>query len=286
MDWNQILSLFVPAGVSPLSYLIALAITFGVVLALGLVGRYVFGEHSTLHSSVSSTLGIVFIYALVVLIHTTGIQLGFVVSPLPFIQISGDQLTFFNWFAWDFVEICGEVLNMVILAFVVNLIDRWMVVGKTFWTWLLFRILSVILGVVLYSVVMGLLGQYLPEGLLTWAPVILLGLLVLSLMVGALKFIVGALLLTVNPLIALLYTFFFATLVGKMISKAMLTTLMIGAMVFGINYLGIQSIPIGWNGLTTYIPLMIVLALLWYLIGKVMVAAGKPVKSDKKKVEK
>ena len=52
----------------------------------------------------------------------------------------------------------------------------------------------------------------------------LLALLVLLLLVGALKLIVGAVLATVNPLIGAFYTFFFATLAGKALSKAILTT--------------------------------------------------------------
>ena len=41
---------------------------------------------------------------------------------------------------------------------------------------------------------------------------ILLGLLILLLLVGALKIVIGALLATVNPRIGAFYTFFFATI--------------------------------------------------------------------------
>ena len=79
----------------------------------------------------------------------------------------------------------------------------------------------------LHLIVTQLFTTYLPQGLVTYAPTILLALLVLLLLVGALKIVVGAILATVNPLIGAFYTFFFATIVGKALSKAMLTALLL-----------------------------------------------------------
>ena len=134
--------------------------------------------------------------------------------------------------------------------------------------WFFFRALSVALGAVAFTVIMGVLNHFLPEGLLTWAPVILLGILVLSLALGALKLLVGALIATVNPMLAVLYTFFFASVLGKMVTKAILTTLVMCAMVYALNYFGIFSIFIGTGVLVAYIPLLVALLILWFIIGK------------------
>lgn len=246
-----------------------LVLTVGTII-LGLIGRYAFGKKSILHGSVSSVIGILFIYALVIVLHSTGVQLGFMLSPLPFINLDGEYLTLFTFEGKDYVPICGELLNMIILAFAVNAIDRIMPTGKKLFGWLIYRSLSVILGVLAFTLLMGIVNHFLPEGLLTWAPVILLGLLILSLLLGALKVVVGAVLTTVNPLLAVFYTFFFASVIGKMVSKAMLTTLIMAALVYALNYFGIITIYIGTAVLTAYIPLLIVLLVLWYIIGKVM----------------
>ena len=239
-------------------------------LVFGFIGRFVFGKKSVLNQSISSGIGILFIYAITVVIHSYGLNLKLLISPLPFVQISGEYLSIFYLIGADYVAICGEVLNMVILSFLVNLVNSWTPTGKNLFTWLIFRVISVALGMVLFAIVNRLLTTFLPEGLLTWAPVILLALLVIMLLAGALKGLVGAALATANPLIGFLYTFFFATLVGKMLSKAMLTTLLLGGLVYALNYFGVVTVAIGTAVLIAYLPLLIILLVLWYLIGKLL----------------
>lgn len=239
-------------------------------LVLGFLGRLVFGKKSVLNQSVSSTIGILFIYAVTIVIYSYGIDLKFLVSPLPFVTISGEYLSLFNLMGADYVAICGQLLDTVILAFLVNLVNSWMPKGKKLLGWLFFRCLSVVIAMLLYAIVNNLLTAFLPDGLLVWAPVILLGLLVVMLLVGALKFVVGAVLTTVNPLIAFLYTFFFANVVGKMLSKAMLTALLVSCLVYALNYIGVAGIFIGAAALAAYIPLLIVLLVLWYVIGHLL----------------
>ena len=245
-------------------------ILLGAFLLISALGRLLFGKKSVLNQSISSVIGILFIYAVTVVIHSYGVDLKFVISPLPFVSISEDYLTLFHIPNADYVSLCNELLNAVILAFLANLVNSWLPKGKNVFTWLLCRCCSVALAMVFFAFFNAVLHAYLPEGLLTWAPVILLGLLVVMLAVGALKFLVGALLTTVNPLIAFLYTFFFANIVGKMLSKAMLTTLLMAGMILALNEFGIVSVFIGVSALPAYIPLLIGLLVLWFIIGHLL----------------
>ena len=122
----------------------------------------------------------------------------------------------------------------------------------------------------LHLVVTGLLTTYLPEGLVTYAPTILLGLLVLLLATGALKFLVGLVLTSVNPLIAALYTFFFANVIGKQITRAVLTTALLSGLVILLNFLGCGAIYIASAVLITYIPFVILLIAAWYVVTKAL----------------
>ncbi|MBE6934231.1 MAG: hypothetical protein E7462_04175 [Ruminococcaceae bacterium] len=252
------------------SFLIMAAVLTVGSLVFGFIGRFVFGKKSVLNQSVSSAIGILFIYAVTVTIHSFGLDLKFLVSPLPFVTIAGDSLIISNFTGVDYTVICNEVLNMVILAFLANLANSWLPTGKRLISWLLFRILSVASGMIMFAIVNYLLTTFLPEGLLTWAPVILLCLLGAMLLLGALKGIVGALLTTVSPVIGLLYTFFFATVVGKMISRAVLTTLIMTALIYALNFFEIFAVAIGAAVLVTYLPLMILLLALWYIVGKLL----------------
>lgn len=248
---------------------LALVLTIG-SLVFGSIGRFAFGKKSILNQSVSSAIGILFIYAVTVVIHSYGLNLQFLASPLPFVTISDEWLGIFPIAQSDYVAICGELLNMIILAFLVNIVNQWMPQGKKLFGWFLFRVISVALGMVAFAGANYLLTLFLPEGLLTWAPVILLGLLVIMLLVGALKGLVGAALVTVNPLIGFLYTFFFANIVGKMLTRAMLTTLLLSALVYGLNYLGVAGLAIGAAVLVAYIPMLLLLLVLWFIVGKLL----------------
>ena len=249
--------------------ILALVMTVG-SLIFGFIGRFAFGKKSVLNQSVSSAIGILFIYAVTVVIHSYGLNLKFLVSPLPFVTISDEWMGIFSIAGSNYVTICGEVLNMIILAFLVNIVNRWMPQGKKILSWLFFRVVSVALGMVAFAAANYFLNMFLPQGLLTWAPVILLGLLIIMLLVGALKGLVGAVLVTVNPLIGFLYTFFFANVVGKMLTRAMLTTLLLGGLVYALNYLGVVGVAIGTAVLVAYIPMLLLLLVLWFIVGKLL----------------
>jgi len=239
-------------------------------LVLGFIGRLIFGKKSVLNQSVSSAIGILFIYAVTIVIYSNGINLKLLMSPLPFITLSDDHLYLYSFLSSDYVTASGQLLNMIVLSFLVNLVNSWLPKGKKLFTWLFFRCLSVVMAMLMHTLVNVVLNAFLPEGLLTWAPVILLGLLLLMLATGALKFVVGALIGSVNPVIGLLYTFFFSTVIGKQLSKAMLTTALIFGMVAGLNYIGVTAIYIGSAALVAYIPLILVLLVLWYVIGHLL----------------
>ena len=269
-DFMNLLQSWVPDNFNMESFLTAGLILTVAFLAVSLLGRLFFGKKSVLNQSVSSAIGILFIYAVTIVIYTYGINLKILIFLLPFITLSEDYLKLFSFVHADYVLICGELLSTVILAFLVNIVNSWLPTGKKLFGWLFFRCLSVAIGMLLYALVNSILLSFLPEGFITWAPVILLGLLVLMLAVGALKLLVGAILSTVNPLIGFLYTFFFANAIGKQLSKAMLTTLLIAGLVYALNYFGILSIFIGSAALAAYIPLLVVLLVIWYIVGRLL----------------
>lgn len=250
-------------------FLKAVGMLIGALLVLAVLGRFVFGKRSVLCRAVSSVIGILFIYVITVLLGDAGDQFQKFIAPLPFVTIENDSMVLFNFQA-DYTVVCTQVLSMIILSFLMNLADGWLPTGKHIISWVFFRCLGVVIALVLHLVVTGLLTSYLPEGLVTYAPVILLAILVLMLLTGALKFLVGLILTTVNPLIAALYTFFFANVVGKQITKAMLTTAILAGLVWFLQKIGVVAISIAAAALAAYIPLIILLVVLWYIVGKLL----------------
>lgn len=237
---------------------------------LGLVGRVIFGKRSGLNHAVSAAVGILFIYAASVALYSAGAEFRATLSPLPFVEFQGDNLVIFSFAGADFPAICSNILSMIILAFLINLVDTWLPDGKGLFSWLFFRCLTVAVGMLLHLAAIAILYYFVPEGIWTYAPAVLLGILVVTLAVGALKLLVGVAIASVNPIIGALYTFFFATLVGKELSKAILTTGLLCALVYALNSIGVTVISIASAALIAYLPLLIILAIVWYLVHQVL----------------
>lgn len=239
-------------------------------LICGLLGRFIFGKKSGVSSAVSSAIGIIFICAVTVVLRSFGMRYDTWIVPIPFVSMDRDSLTLFDFFSAHYSVNCSQVLSMIILAFLIGLIDGWLPKNKNIFGWLFFRCLTVVISYLLHLGITWLFTAYLPDAIVTYAPVILLALLVLMLLTGALKIVVGALVATVNPVIGALYTFFFANIIGKQISKAVLTTVILSGLVILLRYLGVAVVSIASAALVAYIPFLILLVILWYVANQVL----------------
>ena len=241
-----------------------------VTVFMGLLGRVIFGTRSDLNHAVSSAMGILFVYILTIVIYCFNPgDIARYLAPLPFVTFSGSVMQVFSFHS-GFSAVCSQVLSMVVLAFLVNLLDTIIPKGKKISSWYLLRLLSVILALVLHTAASWAIHTYLPEMLVQYAPVILVLILLAMLLLGAAKFLLGAVLTVTNPLLGALYTFFFANIIGKQLSKSVLTTLLLCAVVYLMEHFGYVSVLIATAALAAYIPLILVLLVLWYLIGHVL----------------
>ena len=265
---ESIVSYFANIGVDFWSFLKLAGILLLGALLLSCVTRFIFRKQTLLGHAVSSSIAIIFIYVVMVLILTTLPQLRFLVTPLPFASISQEAIRFFSFEGASYTTIAAELLGMIILSFLVNLADTWLPRGKNILSWTFWRLLTVAIGFLLHYAITWLFNRYLPYGIVTYAPVILLGILLIMLLTGALRFLLGVILATVNPLIAALYTFFFATVVGKQVTKAVLTTAILSGVIVLLQKLGISTLSLMAGALAAYIPFGLVLILVWYMISR------------------
>ena len=240
-------------------------------LILGVMGRLVLGKRSSLNLSVSSAMGILFIYALTVVIYTFHPwKLACLLSPLPFATFSGEYLILLPITDVQFPALCTQVLSLILLAFLVNLVGTFAPTGRNVFTWLLLRLLSMAICMALHLVVNWAFSTYLPNVLVTYAPMILLLLLCFCLMSGVVNLLLGLVIATANPFLGAMYTFFFSNVVGKQISKAVFSSAIICAVLYLLDLFGYTVICVSAAALLTYIPLALILLVLWYLIGSVL----------------
>lgn len=240
-------------------------------LILGILGRIFLGKRSSLNNALSSVMGILFLYALTIVIYTyKPWNLEQILSPLPFVTFVGDYLILLPIRDALLPELCNEILSLVILAFLMNLLDTFIPRGKTVISWYVLRFFTIGLAMVFHLMTRWAIHQYLPEGLIAYAPTVLLILLAVMLSMGLLNLFLGLILTAVNPLIGAMYTFFFSNILGKQLTKAVFTTAILCAVVFLLEYFGYTVILINGSALLAYIPLAAVMLVLWYLIGHVL----------------
>ena len=185
-------------------------------------------------------------------------------------QFSGNELYILPFLDAGLPVLCENVLSLIILAFLVNLLDSLIPKGKTMTGWYLLRLMTVLLAILLHYAVNWASHAFLPGVLVTYAPIILLGILIFMLILGALNLLLGLVLTAVNPILGGLYTFFFSNFLGRQLSKSMLTSAIICGIFYFLSRFGYTAICITTAALLSYLPLLIALLLLWYLIGHLL----------------
>ena len=265
MDFN--IQNIIPAELDIISALLFIGI-FGVaVMIAGILIRLLIGKNSGLNQALSSALGILLIYVVTVLVYTFNPgDLSKYLSPLPYVTFSGDKLVLFSFLSGNFPAICAELLSMVVLAFLANLIDTIFPDGKRMLSWFILRLVTVLGAMTLHYFINLLFETYIPGILDGYAPMILFCILAGMLLLGVLKVILGVFLTVVNPVIGALYAFFFSSKIGKQLSKAVFSAILLTAFVAVLEYLGFGVIQISVSALQSYVPALAIVFILWYVI--------------------
>ncbi len=254
----------IPEGFDGVQYLQCIAGVIIGFLIISVIGRLIFGKNSTINRSVSCASAILCIYVVNIVLYSYGVS--FLLSPLPFITYSDNQLLLFSFFNAGLPSICSQILSMLFLTLITVILDNFLPRGKKFLIWLSLRIVNIVSAYLIHHVLRLLIDFIIPTGALIYAPVVLVILLFVAMLLGLLKLIIGGALAFLSPVLGILYSFFFENLIGKQIRKSALTTIILCGLVLLLNYLGIGSVIIGTSVLIAYLPILLIALLLWYLI--------------------
>ena len=258
----------IPSSVEMLPMLKFVVLLMTASLGMGIVSRLLFGRQSNLNHILSCSIGILVIYVVTILVYTIRPwNLQALLSPLPFAAFWGDQAVFMPFQNASFSALCNQILSMVILAFVVNLADTLLPQGSGILGWYALRFLSVILAMLFHLAANWAINTYMPALFITYAPTVLLILLVSALLVGLVRVLLGVALTVVNPVIGAVYSFFFANKVGIQLTKSVFTTVIVCVIFYLLQYFGYTVIIITKASLISYLPLLLCLLILWYLLG-------------------
>lgn len=240
-------------------------------LILSCIGRVVLGKQSSLNHSLSSAMAILFIYAVTIVIYTfKPWNLEALLSPLPFVTFFNDYMVVMPVVGIRPTVLSRELLSLILLAFLVNLTDIFLPRGKGSFSWFVWRSVSVIASMALHLLMHWAVDTFLPNVLVTYAPIILLLLLVGMMFLGFLNAILGLVLTFTNPLIGAAYTFFFSNIVGKQVTKAFFTAGILSIVIYLMSAFDYNFVNISMMSLTAYVPIAIISLILWYLIGHLL----------------
>lgn len=240
-------------------------------LILGILGRFILGKRSSLNHSVSSVMAILFIYAVTIMVYTfKPWNLDNLLSPLPFVTFFNEYMVVMPVVGIYPTVLARELLSLIILAFLVNLLDIIIPKGKTVPGWFSLRFFAVGLAMILHLLIHWAFNTFLPGVLVTYAPIILLLLLVSLLLLGFLNAVLGLILTINSPFVGAVYYFFFSNIVGKQLTKAVFSSAILCVILFFIDQAGLSFIHVSMTALTAYIPLAALCLVLWYLIGHLL----------------
>ena len=240
-------------------------------LIMGCLGRIVLGRHSSLNHSLSSAMAILFIYVTTIVVYTfKPWNLESFLSPLPFVTFFNDYMVVMPVIGIRPTVLSRELLSLIMLAFLVNLTDVSLPKGKSILGWCFWRFLSILLSMSLHLMMHWAFDTFLPNVLVTYAPIILLLLLVFMMLLGFLNAILGLVLTITNPLIGAAYTFFFSNIIGKQFTKAFFTAGILSVIIYLMGAFDYNFVNISMMSLTAYVPVAIISLILWYLIGHLL----------------
>lgn len=267
--------------ISTLTAMLPAEVTFGTmikfigILAAGimiaaLLFRILLGRRSSLNRAVCAGIGVLCVYVLTVIVYTFSPgKLEQFLVPLPFVDFSGTNLFLTSFGETPFPVICAEILSLIILVLLYNITDSLLPDGETALSWFALRSLTIIAAMVIHYFVTVLTKEFLPDLLVSYGPTILLICLVISFMSGLVGALLGLVVAVINPILGLLYHFFFSSALGKELSKAVLTTAILTVLVGVLNRFGYSIISITAAALLSYIPLLLILVAIWWVLERI-----------------
>lgn len=254
----------IPATLEKSIILSALLIVF--VLGLGLVFRLFFGRNCAVNRGISGFLEVLFIYAATVTVYTLKPwNLSQYLAPLPFAIFRGDILIVSYSACSTIPLLCSQLLSLIILCFIVHLLNFVLPRGRSFVPWLLMRAVCVVLAVGVDLAANWALNAFLPAVIAESAPVALITVLAVTLLVSLFNPLLCILFTAANPIVGLLYTFFFSNTIGKNLTRAVLSAGMVFALFYGMDYFECIVIDITPGALLRYSPFALALLGVWYV---------------------
>lgn len=238
-------------------------------VVLGFIFRGIREKMEDLSLSFSAVICVLLIYvpALLAAIYLPDL-FGSIITSLPFLTVSGQDVILFSFTESVPAEICVQILSVLILAFAANLSVGIVPAGKKLLSHIFLLLMTLGLTYGIYSGIMWIFRSFLPGVMTSYAPMILLVVLAVFLFIGVLRFLLGLVLTIANPILGGIYAFFFSSKVGKLLSKSVLSTIILTVLCFCLARFVIPQFTLSDSLMQFLLPVLAVLAVLRLILTK------------------
>lgn len=266
---NFFLSLF-PEGFNLNDMFWTMIFIFIVVTMAAVVIRFVFKSASAYLHALSSAMAILFFYLFSVVLYQSvpGI-FGKVLEILPLVNMTEESITLYSFsLTWDNIPaVCSEFLHILVFSLILITLDDMIPDAKNTISWIVLQFSLVVLTCIVYRAFLELLGAFDQDFLQDYAAIILVCILFTFVFLGLLKIIFTLMLVTVNPLLGAVGTWFSGSKSGQILGKSVLCAFLICAIVQFVQGFGLGTIVFAQITPLVYGLYMCLLLVLWVFTG-------------------
>ena len=269
---TYILSLF-PEGFKPMDMIKGLVYIIAVSVIIAVVTRLIHKKASQYNHALSSGMALMFMYMLLIQLRRLFPELiDPVLSKLPLIELNAEAGTIglYHFTAKEFLHGCTEYLYLFILCFCLIGLDDLIPDAKNAASWIVLQFVILSLSFVIYNFVIKCLNHFIPEMMDSFAPMILVSILLFMIFLGLLKVLLTLMLTAVNPLLAAVSAFFSGNKVGLALGKSVMCSIMLFAVSVFMTHQNFSVFRLEDLTLLVCFAPMFVMVILWFGIGHLL----------------
>ena len=269
---TYIMSLF-PEGFNPLDMIQTSIYLIGIVLLMAVLVRLVHQKASQYNHALSSAMALLFMYLLMIQLHGIIPEIvDPVLDKLPLIDVNLDsgKLTLYQFSLEKFSESCVELLYLLILSFCLIGLDDLIPDAKNTTSWIILQFIVVCIALAIYCFILKAIAHFAPDVFDSFAPMILVCILLFMVFLGLLKVILTLMLVAVNPLLGAVSAFFSTNKVGMALGKSVMCSFIMVVMTVLLQHKGVGTFVLADLTLLVCLLPMVILGVLWVVIGHVL----------------
>lgn len=213
------------------------------VFILAGVARLVLGEASNVVPSAASCVQLVVVGLSAIALYVAFPALGQTFYQLPFLNLHAYGCSLLSPAQLESHTLFPALLRLFLLALLINLWEELLPKSKKITRWLLLRLLSAAGSLCSYFILCAVLQRYCPQIFDQWAMAIVLSILGILCLLGICKGILTIVAAVVHPLFGLLFAFFFSHVIGRQMTRAVIT----GVLFLGLAWYLAESSISGWS---------------------------------------